>query len=97
MGRLLMNVLLAGGGYAWTAVPQRDAYMAVLEAASIRQDIVPFAGFLADLVETGISGGPAARGRKGRCQWIGAVRHLRHAHELPHRDSAALTSAWVPP
>lgn len=42
-------------------MPGRDAYMAALEDASLRQNIVPFAGFLADLVETGITGGPAAR------------------------------------
>ena len=45
MGRFLMNVLLAAGGYAWTAVPQRDAYIAALEAASMRHDIAPLPGF----------------------------------------------------
>ena len=62
MGRFLMNLMLAAGGYAWTVVPvpDRDAYMAALEDASARHDIVPFAGFLADLVETGIMGGSAA-------------------------------------
>ncbi len=45
-------------------VPERDAYMAALEAASIRQDIVPFAGFLADLVETENQGR-----RRGSAAW----------------------------
>lgn len=57
MGRLLMNVMLAGGGYPWTIVPveRRDAYMASLEAASIEQDIEPFAQFLAGLVNDGLA------------------------------------------
>jgi hypothetical protein len=48
-----MNVMLAGGGYPWTVIPvdQRDAYMASLEAASINENIVPFADFLAQLVD----------------------------------------------
>lgn len=54
MGRFLMNVMLAGGGYPWTVIPleQRSTYMAALEEASVNQNIVPFAAFLADLVET---------------------------------------------
>ena len=37
---------------------RRDAYMAALEDASVRQNIVPFAEFLADLVEAGLRGEP---------------------------------------
>jgi len=58
IGRFLMNVMLAAGGYPWTVVPveRRDAYMAALEAASVRQDIGPFAHFLARLVEDNLRG-----------------------------------------
>jgi fido (protein-threonine AMPylation protein) len=53
MGRFLMNVMLASGGYPWTVVPveQRSPYLAALEAASVGQNIAPFADFLAGLVE----------------------------------------------
>jgi hypothetical protein len=52
MGRFLMNLMFAAGGYDWTVVPvqQRAAYMAALEQASARQDIGPFTDFLASLV-----------------------------------------------
>jgi hypothetical protein len=64
MGRFLMNAMLASGGYPWTVIPvdQRDAYMAALEAASVGQNIVPFAEFLARLVDDGMKGksAPAA-------------------------------------
>lgn len=58
MGRFLMNAMLASGGYPWTVVPveKRDAYMAALEEASVHQNIVPFAKFLANLVNDGMSG-----------------------------------------
>jgi len=52
MGRFLMNVMLASGGYPWTIIPveRRDDYMAALESASVRQDIRPFAEFIGGLV-----------------------------------------------
>lgn len=52
LGRLLMNVMLASGGYPWTVVPveQRTEYMEALEAASVKGDIIPFTRFLAGLV-----------------------------------------------
>ena len=63
IGRFLMNVMLAAGGYPWTVVPleRRDAYMAALEKASVRQNIVPFADFLAQLVDEGLRGKPVAK------------------------------------
>ena len=53
MGRFLMNVMLAGGGYPWTVIPleTRNDYMAVLEEASVRKNIEPFTRFLAELVQ----------------------------------------------
>lgn len=61
MGRFLMNVMLASGGYPWTIVPldRREDYMRALESASVRQDIRPFAAFLGGLVEDGLHGRPA--------------------------------------
>ena len=52
MGRFLMNVMSASGGYPWMVVPveQRDKYMAVLESASVNQDIIPVVNFLTGLV-----------------------------------------------
>jgi len=48
-GRFLMNVMMAAGGYPWTVIPvqSRGPYMAALEAASVDQNIGPFADFLA--------------------------------------------------
>ena len=53
MARFLMNVLLASGGYPWTIirVEDRKRYMEGLEAASVGNDIKPFAAFLAEQVQ----------------------------------------------
>jgi hypothetical protein len=47
-------LMLASGGYPWTVVPveRRSEYMQALEAASVKQDIVPFTQFLASLLES---------------------------------------------
>lgn len=61
MGRFLMNTMLASSGYPWTVVPleQREPYMQALEEASVNQNIVPFADFLARLVESALKGEPS--------------------------------------
>jgi hypothetical protein len=53
MGRFLMNLMLASGGYPWTVVPveRRDDYLKALEGASVGQNVRPFSEFLADLVK----------------------------------------------
>lgn len=56
MGRFLMNVMLASGGYPWTVVPvdRRNDYMAALEKASAEGNIVPLVKFLDQLVRKGL-------------------------------------------
>ncbi len=63
IGRFLMNVMLAAGGFPWTVVPleRQEAYMAALEEASVKQNIAPFADFLAQLVDEGLSGKVVAK------------------------------------
>jgi Fic family protein len=58
MGRFLMNVMLAAGGYPWTVIPleRRNDYMAALERASVQEDIVPFTMFLKRLVSDNLKG-----------------------------------------
>lgn len=53
VGRFLMNTMMASGGYSWTIVPleRRAEYMTALEQASVQQDIVPFALFIASLLQ----------------------------------------------
>lgn len=51
IGRFLMNLFMASGGYRWTVIPleKRNEYMNSLEAASAEGNIKPFASFLAEL------------------------------------------------
>jgi hypothetical protein len=60
IGRFLMNLMLASGGYPWTVIPlgQRNPYVTALERASVGEDIVPFADFLAELVRKRVAGEP---------------------------------------
>lgn len=60
MGRFLMNLMLAAGGYPWTVIPveRRGQYMAALEQASVQQNIAPFSRFIGELVESGMKGAP---------------------------------------
>ena len=53
MGRFLMNLMFASGGYSWTIVPleRRADYMAALENASVGGAIKSFAKFLAELTK----------------------------------------------
>jgi len=48
MARLLMNFMLASGGYPWTViqVEDRQTYMSCLEKASVDGDVRPFAEFV---------------------------------------------------
>lgn len=51
IGRFLMNVLFASGGYPWLVIPveNRSEYMSVLESASVDKNIVPFTQLLTKL------------------------------------------------
>ena len=55
MGRFVMNLMLAAGGYPWLIVPieRREEYMQALEAASVKGDIKPFTLFLASVMGEG--------------------------------------------
>lgn len=66
MGRFLMNAMLASEGYPWTVIPtaSRTEYMTALEAASVSQDIVPFAEFISGLVKNSIKGKSPSLPRK---------------------------------
>jgi Fic family protein len=60
MGRFLMNLMMASGGYPWTVIPvgDRKIYIEALEKASVGEDTVPFGDFLYGLVKKGLAGAP---------------------------------------
>ena len=53
MCRLLMNVMLASGGYDWVVITtdKRAEYMSALESASVKGDILPFARFVISMIQ----------------------------------------------
>ena len=53
MGRFILNVMLASGGYNWTVIPveRRLEYMKALEKASVKGDISDFTKVIASLVK----------------------------------------------
>ncbi len=63
MARFLMNVMLASGGFPWTAIPvqEHDPYMAALESASLGVDIEFFIIFFSRLESESLKGKPVAR------------------------------------
>ena len=66
IGRFLMNAMFAAGGYPWTVirVSQRVQYMAALEAASTKQNILPFVKVVAQEMQVDWSLSPkTSRGR----------------------------------
>ena len=52
IGRFLMNVMLASGGFPWTIITleRRNDYMSALEKASVEQNINDFAKFITELI-----------------------------------------------
>lgn len=63
MGRFIMNLMLASGGYPWTVIPveKRKQYMHALEEASVNLNILPFAKFISHLVGESMKGKPVAK------------------------------------
>lgn len=53
VGRFLINVMLASGGYPWTIIrlKRRKQYMAGLENASVRGNIETFTKFIKEEME----------------------------------------------
>jgi len=51
MGRFLMNVMMAAGGYPWTIIPleHRNDYMDALDAVAVKRDIAQFTKLIAAL------------------------------------------------
>lgn len=79
MGRFLMNLMLAAGGYRWTVIPmeKRDHYMSALESASVDEDISPFAAFLGRLVSERLEGKAASQIPAVK---VGIYQNCQHWH-----------------
>jgi hypothetical protein len=102
MGRFLMNCLLSSSGYPWTVIPvqRRHEYMTALADASSRQNIQPFAQFIA-----GFGAGAAQcavvapRGRRAVTRGAGNTRRRaaeRQAiHKLRVRSKASVWNICV--
>ena len=60
VGRFLMNVMTASGGYPWTIILLKTATPTCTPSkkASVGEDIAPFADFVAGLVEKQLAGEP---------------------------------------
>jgi Fic family protein len=65
IGRFLMNLMLASGGYNWAVirVERRKEYMAALEKASVHGVIDDFAKFVAEEMKASAKLKPFTRGR----------------------------------
>ncbi len=65
IARVLMNALLAGGGYPWTVirVDDRAPYLSALETASVEADVRPFARFIARQMQHTPASSPVSRPR----------------------------------
>lgn len=68
LGRFLLNLMLASGGYDWTVVrvERRPEYMAALEQASVHGNITDFARFLAGEMKASAGLAGAAPARRSR-------------------------------
>jgi Fic family protein len=65
IARFLMNTMMASGGYPWTIVrtTRRKEYLDALEAASTKQDIVPFARFIREEMRVDWTQAPARKSK----------------------------------
>ena len=67
IGRFIMNLMLASGGYNWTVlrVDRRADYMASLEKGSVQGAIADFTRFVAEEMRASVRLKPYRRSRAG--------------------------------